>query len=52
MQQSTSPEFMVMEEIWNIAKPDLLVLNYNSSFTDLKKKISNYFRTKKFNLNM
>ena len=49
---TASPEFMVMEEIWNIAKRDLLILKYYSSFADLKNKISNYFRTKRFNLNM
>jgi hypothetical protein len=49
---TASPEFMVMEEIWNIAKRDLLVLQYYQSFTDLKNKISRYFRTKRFNLNM
>ena len=49
---TASPEFMVMEEVWNIAKQDLLVLKYYSSFADLKNKISQYFRTKRFNLNM
>ncbi len=49
---TASPEFMVMEEVWNIAKRDLLILKYYSSFTDLKNKISLYFRTKRFNLNM
>ncbi|HEY6535036.1 MAG TPA: transposase [Candidatus Nitrosocosmicus sp.] len=49
---TASPEFMVMEEIWNIAKQDLLVLKYYSSFADLKNKASKYFRTKRFNLNM
>jgi transposase len=49
---TASPEFMVMEEIWNIAKRDLLVLKYYSSFTDFKEKISGYFRTKRFNLDM
>ena len=29
-----------MEEVWNIAKQDLLVLKYYSSFADLKNKIS------------
>ncbi len=33
---TASPEFMVMEEIWNIAKQDLLVLKYYSSFADFK----------------
>ncbi len=38
---TASPEFMVMEkEIWNIVKRDMLVLQYYSSFTDLKNKIS------------
>jgi hypothetical protein len=44
-------EFMVLEEIWH-AKNDLLVLQYYSSFTDFKNKISTYFRTKRFKLNM
>jgi transposase len=45
-------EFMVLEEIWHIAKNDLLVLQYYSSFADFKNKISTYFRTKRFNLDM
>ena len=49
---TASPEFMVMEEIWNIAKRDLFILKYYASFADLKDKISIYFRTKRFNLNM
>ncbi len=49
---TASPEFMVMEEIWNIAKRDLLVLKQYSSFEDFKEKISLYFRIKRFNLNM
>ena len=49
---TASPEFMVMEEVWNIAKQDLLVLKYYSSFADLKEKISRYFRTKRFGLDM
>jgi transposase len=49
---TASPEFMVLEEIWNIAKNDLLVLQYYASFADFKNKISTYFRTERFNLNM
>ena len=49
---TASPEFMVMEEVWNIAKRDLLVLKCYPSFSDFKKSISCYFRTKRFNLNM
>ena len=49
---TASPEFMVMEEIWNIAKRDLFVLQYYPSFADLKRRISQYFRAKRFNLDM
>ena len=49
---TASPKFMVMEGIWNKAKRDLFILKYYQSFGDLKKKISRYFRTKRFNLNM
>ena len=49
---TASPEFMVLEEIWHIAKKDLLVLQYYPSFADFIIKISTYFRTKRFNLNM
>ena len=43
---TASPEFMMMEEIWNIAKRDLFILKHYSSFAELKDKISKYFRTK------
>ena len=49
---TASPEFMVLEEIWNISKNNLLVLQHYSSFTDFIIKISSYFRTKRFNLDM
>jgi len=50
---TASPEFMVLEESWNISKKDLLVLlTYYHSFTNFRKKIGEYFRTKHFNLNM
>ena len=49
---TASPEFMVMEEVWNIAKRDLLVLQYYQSFADFKKKICRYLRTKRFGLDM
>ncbi|CAN5597236.1 hypothetical protein BH23THE1_BH23THE1_24740 [soil metagenome] len=42
---------MMLEEVWNIAKQDLLVLKRYSPFDDFKKKVS-YFRTKRFGLNM
>jgi transposase len=49
---TASPEFMMLEEVWNIAKRELLVLKQYSSFEDFKKKISCYFRIKRFDLNM
>lgn len=49
---TASPEFMVMEEVWNIAKRDLLVLQYYQSFANFKKKICRYLRTKRFGLDM
>jgi transposase len=49
---TASPEFMVLEEIWHIAKNDLLVLQYYQSITDFLIKISTYFRTKRFHLDM
>jgi len=49
---TASPEFMVLEEIWHITKNDLLVVQYYPSFTNFKNKIAQYFRTKRFNLDM
>ena len=49
---TASPEFMILEECWNVSKNDLLVLSYYSSFTDFRKRIGHYFRTNRFNLNM
>jgi transposase len=49
---TASPEFMVMEEVWNIAKRDLLIIQHYQSFADFKEKISGYFRTKRFGLDM
>ena len=46
---TASPEFMVMEEVWNMAKNDLLVLSCYPSFADFKNRVSGYFRTKRFN---
>ncbi|CAN5685218.1 hypothetical protein BH23THE1_BH23THE1_35100 [soil metagenome] len=49
---TASPEFMILEGMWNIAKQGFLVLEYYSSFEDFRQKISKYFRTKRFGLNM
>jgi hypothetical protein len=43
---------MMLEEVWNIAKQELLVSKHYSSFEDFMKKISCYFRTKRFGLDM
>ena len=49
---TASPEFMVLEECWNISKKDLLVSKYYQSFIQFRNKITEYFRTKHFNLEM
>jgi hypothetical protein len=49
---TASPEFMVLEECWNISKNDLLVLTYYASFTGSRKGVGHYFKTKHFNLNI
>jgi DDE superfamily endonuclease len=49
---TASPEFMVLEECWNISKDHLLVLTYYSSFTNFKMKVGQYFRSKCFNMNI
>lgn len=49
---TASPEFMMLEECWNISKNHLLVLSYSPSFANFRKRIGRYFRTKHFNLNM
>ncbi|MGH9975016.1 MAG: transposase [Nitrososphaeraceae archaeon] len=49
---TASPEFMVLEECWNISKDDLLELTYYKSFTDFIIRLGQYFRAKYFNLNM
>ena len=49
---TSSPEFMMLEKVWNIAKQELLVLKHYSSFEDFNQKVSIYFRTKRLGLNM
>jgi len=49
---TASPEFMILEECWRISKNDLLVLTYYQSFTEFKRRIGLYFRTKRFKLNL
>ncbi|MDG7015922.1 MAG: transposase [Nitrososphaerota archaeon] len=47
---TASPEFMPLEEAWHVSKDDLLVLASYSSFEDFRRRIGEYFRTKRFNL--
>ena len=47
-----SPEFSAVEECWRQGKDDLLVSKYYPSFTNLKAAITDYYRTKRFNLNI
>ncbi|MGB8033786.1 MAG: transposase [Nitrososphaeraceae archaeon] len=49
---TASPEFMVLEECWNISKNDLLVLTFYRSFIEFRIRLGQYFRTKHFNLDM
>ena len=47
-----SPEFSAVEECWRQGKYDLLVSRYYPRFTDLKKIIAEYYRTRRFNLDI
>ena len=46
-----SPEFNAVEECWKQGKYNILS-NYYSCFTRLKQVISQYYRTKRFNLDI
>ena len=47
-----SSEFNAVEECWRQGKDTLLVSKYYPRFTNLKAAITNYYRTKRFNLNI
>jgi hypothetical protein len=47
-----SPEFNAVEECWKQGKDDLLVSKYYPRFTDLKVAIREYYRTRRFNLDI
>jgi len=49
---TASPEFMVLEECWQVSKDTLLVLTYYPSFGDFKRRIRHHFRTKRFHFDM
>jgi len=47
-----SPEFNAIEECWRQGKDDLLVSRYYPKLQNLKKAIAEYYRTKRFNLDI
>ncbi|MGC1932456.1 MAG: hypothetical protein WA667_26075 [Candidatus Nitrosopolaris sp.] len=47
-----SSELSAVEECWRQGKDNLLVSRYYQRFTNLKAVITNYYRTKRFNLNI
>jgi transposase len=47
-----SPDLSAVEECWRQGKDDLLVSKYYPRFASLKDAITNYYRTKRFNLNI
>lgn len=47
-----SPEYNVVEECWRQGKKDILGSILPPSFDAMKKSITSYYRTKRFNLNM
>jgi hypothetical protein len=49
---TASPEFMPLEEAWHVSKDDLLVLANYFSFEEFRKRIGQYFRTKRFHLDI
>ena len=47
-----SPEFSAVEECWRQGKYDLLVSRYYPRFDDLRKAVAEYYRTRRFNLDI
>jgi transposase len=47
-----SPEFNAVEECWRQGKDDLLVSKYYPKFPNLEGAIANYYRTKRFKLDI
>jgi transposase len=47
-----SPEFNAIEECWRQGKYDLLVSKYYPKFEDLRHVIANYYRTRRFSLDI
>ena len=49
---NSSPEFSAVEECWRQGEKDLLHCVFYDRFMDLKKTISEYYRTKRFRLSI
>jgi transposase len=47
-----SPNYNAVEECWRQGKEDLLVSKYYPKFPNLKSAIANYYRTKRFKLDI
>jgi len=47
-----SPDYNAVEECWRQGKDDLLVSKYYPKFPNLKSAIANYYRTKRFKLDI
>ena len=47
-----SPGLSAVEECWRKGKDDLLISRYYSKFLNLKKTIAEYYRTKRFRLDI
>ena len=47
-----SPDYNAVEECWRQGKNDLLVSRYYTKFHNLKSAISNYYRTRRFKLDI
>jgi transposase len=49
---NASPEFNAVEECWREGEKDLLHCIFYDRFMDLKRSIAEYYRTKRFKLNI
>ena len=47
-----SPEYNATEECWRQGKKDIVGSRFPPTFEDLKKNISTYYRTRRFNLDV
>ena len=47
-----SPQFNAVEESWKQGKHELLVSQYQPSLSNLKNRVSKYYRTKRFRLDI